>query len=100
MLPPMKYITKSIEIIKNDDNIEFVTLPQIDLSNVLKEMTDSLCQVTETGDSIMNYYKYNTKMVKTYFAEPQLVVTQKGSEGFGLCRTATGSDAERQRGLR
>ena len=83
MLPPMKYITKSIEIIKNDDNIEFVTLPQIDLSNVLKEMTDSLCQVTETGDSIMNYYKYNTKMVKTYFAEPQLVVTQKGSEGFG-----------------
>ena len=83
LLPPMKYITKSIEIIKNDDNIEFVTLPQIDLSNVLKEMTDSLCQVTETGDSIMNYYKYNTKMVKTHFAEPQLVVTQKGSEGFG-----------------
>ena len=83
LLPPMKYITKSIEIIKNDDNIEFVTLPQIDLTNVLKEMTDSLCQVTETGDSIMNYYKYNTKMVKTYFAEPQLVVTQKGSEGFG-----------------
>ena len=31
----------------------------------------------------MNYYKYNTKMVKTYFAEPQLVVTQKGSEAFG-----------------
>ena len=83
LLPPMKYITKSIEIIKNDDNIEFVTLPQIDLTNVLKEMTDSLCQVTETGDSVLNYYKYNTKMVKTYFAEPQLVVTQKGSEGFG-----------------
>ena len=83
LLPPLKYITKSIEIIKNDDNIEFVTLPQIDLTNVLKEMTDSLCQVTETGDSVLNYYKYNTKMVKTYFAEPQLVVTQKGSEGFG-----------------
>ncbi len=83
LLPPLKYITKSIEIIKNDDNIEFLTLPQIDLSNVLKELTDSLRQVTETGDSILNYYKYNTKMVKTYFAEPQLVVTQKGSEGFG-----------------
>ena len=83
LLPPLKYITKSIEIIKNDDNIEFVTLPQIDLTNVLKEMTDSLWQVTETGDSILNYYKYNTKMVKTHFAEPQLVVTQKGSEGFG-----------------
>lgn len=53
LLPPMKYITKSIEIIKNDDNIEFITLPQIDLTNVLKEMTDSLCQVTETGDSVL-----------------------------------------------
>ena len=83
LLPPLKYITKSIEIIKNDDNIEFVTLPQIDLTNVLKEMTDSLRLPTAAGDSVWNYYKYNTKMVKTHFAEPQLLVTQKGSEGFG-----------------
>ena len=51
-MPPLKYITKSIEIIKNKDNIEFVTLPQIDLTNVLKETTDSLLQVNELGDSV------------------------------------------------
>ena len=83
LLPPLKYITKSIEIIKNDDNIEFLTLPQIDLTSVRKEQQDSLRQATAAGDSVWNYYKYNTKMVKTYFAEPQLVVTQKGSEAFG-----------------
>ena len=83
LLPPLKYIVSDIELPKNKDHIEFASLSQIDLSNVLKEMTDSLCQATETGDSVWNYYKYNTKMVKTYFAEPQLVVTQKGSEGFG-----------------
>ena len=83
LLPPLKYFVSDIELPKNKDHIEFVSLPQIDLSNVLKELTDSLRQATETGDSVWNYYKYNTKMVKTYFAEPQLVVTQKGSEGFG-----------------
>ncbi|MBR3473266.1 MAG: LamG domain-containing protein, partial [Prevotella sp.] len=83
LLPPLKYFVSDIELPKNQDNIEFASLPQIDLSNVLKELTDSLRQVTETGDSVWNYYKYNTKMVKTYFAEPQLVVTQKGSEAFG-----------------
>ena len=81
-LPPLKYIVKSIEIPKNPA-IEFTTLPQIDLTNVRKEMKDSLDVATETGDTITQYYTYNTKMVKTYFAEPQLVVTQTNSEGFG-----------------
>ena len=83
LLPPLKYFVSDIELPKNQDNIEFASLPQIDLTGVLKELTDSLKQVTETGDSVWNYYKYNTKMVKTYFAEPQLLVTQKGSEAFG-----------------
>ena len=83
LLPPLKYFVSDIELPKNKDHIEFASLSQIDLSNVLKELTDSLRQATETGDSVWNYYKYNTKMVKTHFAEPQLVVTQKGSEGFG-----------------
>ena len=76
LLPPLKYITKSIEIIKNDDNIEFVTLPQIDLTNVLKTESDSLQQISENGDSVYNYYKYHTKMVKTYYAQPQVEITQ------------------------
>ena len=82
LLPPLKYIVKSIEIPKNPA-IEFITLPQIDLTSVRKELKDSLKVATETGDTITQYYTYNTKMVKTYFAEPQLVVTQKDSEGFG-----------------
>ena len=76
LLPPLKYITKSIEIIKNDDNIEFLTLPQIDLTNVLKTESDSLQQISENGDSVSNYYKYHTKMVKTYYAQPQVEITQ------------------------
>ena len=42
-LPPLKYIVKNIEIPKNPD-IEFNILPEIDLSNVLKEQIDSLWQ--------------------------------------------------------
>ncbi len=76
LLPPLKYITKSIEIIKNKDNIEFLTLPQIDLTNVLKTESDSLLQVNEQGDSVCSYYKYHTKMVKTYYAQPQVEITQ------------------------
>ena len=79
-LPPLKYIVKSIEIIKNDDNIEFVTLPQIDLTNVLKTESDSLQQISENGDSVYNYYKYHTKMVKTYYAQPQVEITQPGMD--------------------
>ena len=94
LLPPLKYITKSIEIIKNKDNIEFVTLPQIDLSNVLKEMTDSLLQVNEQGDSVWHSYTYNTKMVKTHYAEPQMDISQPGSPAgvFGM-KDYQGEDA-------
>ena len=94
LLPPLKYITKSIEIIKNKDNIEFVTLPQIDLTNVLKETTDSLLQVNEQGDSVWYSYTYNTKMVKTHYAEPQMDISQPGSPAgvFGM-KDYKGEDA-------
>ena len=75
LLPPLKYIVKSIEIPKNP-GIEFTTLPQIDLTNVLKTESDSLQQISENGDSVYNYYKYHTKMVKTYYAQPQVEITQ------------------------
>ena len=86
LLPPLKYITKSIVLKNNRDNIEFTTLPQIDLSNVLKEMTDSLLQVNEQGDSVWHNYTYNTKMVKTHYAEPQMDISQPGSPAgvFGM----------------
>ena len=76
LLPPLKYITKSIVLKNNRDNIEFTTLPQIDLTNVLKTESDSLQQISENGDSVYNYYKYHTKMVKTYYPQPQVEITQ------------------------
>ena len=84
MLPPLKYTTKSIAIPQNKDDIEFSSLPEIDLTSVRKEMTDSLKQATEDGDSVWNYYKYNTKMVKTHFAQPEVALWQeKGDGAFG-----------------
>ena len=84
-LPPLKYITKSISIDKNR-SVEFTTLPQIDLTNVIMENSDSLKIATEQGDSVWNYYKYHTKMVKTYFATPQVDISQPKSEKgvFGI----------------
>ena len=88
LLPPLKYITKSIELVEHEKNpdIEFTILPEIDLSNPLKELTDSLRQVNELGDSVWNYYTYNAKMVKTYFAKPQVDISQprSGKGVFGI----------------
>ena len=84
-LPPLKYTTKSIRIDKNPD-IEFTTLPEIDLTNVLKEVKDSLKQLSVNGDSVFNYYKYHTKMVKAYYSNPIVELSQPKSEAgvFGL----------------
>jgi hypothetical protein len=77
-LPPLKYIMKSVEIINNKDNIEFTSLPEIDLTNPLTKLTDSICRVTEQGDTVYNSYTYNTKKVFTHYATPQVDVTEKG----------------------
>ena len=88
LLPPLKYITKDIELVEKDKNpdIEFTILPEIDLSNPVKEQTDSLRQATAQGDSVWNYYTYNAKMVKTYFATPQVDISQPRSDKgvFGI----------------
>ena len=83
LLPPLNYITKSIRVDKNPD-VEFTTLPQVDLTNVRKELSDSLKQPTANGDTLWNYYKYNTKMVQSYFAKPKVSLWQVGGDGaFG-----------------
>ena len=83
LLPPLNYTTKSIRIDNNPD-AEFTSLPQVDLTNVRKEMKDSLKQLSIGGDSVWNYYKYNTKMVQTYFAKPKVELWQEGGNGaFG-----------------
>jgi hypothetical protein len=82
LLPPLKYAMKGINIDSNSD-IEFVSLSEIDLTNVQKELTDSLRLPTVSGDSVMRYYKYNTKLVRTYFAQPQIDVWQSQISGDG-----------------
>ena len=76
LLPPLKYFTKSVSIDSNPD-IEFSSLPEIDLTNPSKELNDSL-------DS--HSYSYNTKQVWTYYAQPQLDVRETGYEPgvFGI----------------
>lgn len=82
MLPPLKYITKSIKVDSIPD-IEFTVLPEIDLTK-LKEFKDSLLVPTENGDSVWNYYSYNTKHISTYFAKPEVIYWQKNGNGaFG-----------------
>ncbi len=80
MLPPLRYITKSIVIDSDKDHtMEFTELPEIDLTNARKVLTDSLKQAVEGGDSVWNRYKYNTKMIRTFFAQPKLDMVQKGT---------------------
>lgn len=82
-LPPLKYIVRSVEI-KSHDAYEFLSLPEIDLTSVQKVQKDSMKVATEEGDSVWNYFSYNTKMVQTYFAEPQVSLWQvNGDGGFG-----------------
>lgn len=84
LLPPLNYVTKSIRVNSNPD-IEFNSLPQIDLTNVKKEEKDSLKRASELQEGEANqYYTYNTKMVSTHYATPEVRMWQKNSgAGFG-----------------
>ena len=85
LLPPLKYITKSISIKSNSD-IVFSSLPEIDLTNALKELKDSLNIDQEGNEGEWKYYAYNTKMIRSYFAQPQLDMVEgsnpKGAYGI------------------
>ena len=78
MLPPLKYITKSVRVDKNPD-IEFSSLPEIDLTGVMKTLQDSLLIETDGGNQVCRYYKYNTKKVFAHYAIPTLEVWQEGN---------------------
>ena len=83
LLPPLKYTVQSIKIGSNDQ-IEFTELPEIDLTSAKELRSDSVLMVNEaSADTTWVKYSYVAKMVKTYYAPPQLIVTQKGSKGFG-----------------
>ena len=77
-IPPLKYTVKSIVVDSNKDKIQFTELPELDLS-VAKELgKDSLRVPVDGGnDSIWVRYGYHTKMVRTYYAQPQMDVVEK-----------------------
>ena len=82
-LPPLKYTIKSI-VIGSNENIEFGSLPEVDLTSVQKVIKDSMKVVTAKGDNAVRYYSYNTKMVQTYMADPQVSLWQvNGAGAFG-----------------
>lgn len=97
LLPPLKYTVKSIDVPKNDE-VEFTSLPEIDLTNPISFQVDTLMN---TSDNIYNVdnlnnltdisdisniedkyedldistYKYNKKMVQAWYTRPTLEVT-------------------------
>jgi hypothetical protein len=80
LLPPLKYKVKSINV---KSGIDFGTLPEIDLTSVSQEQTDSITEIFDDGKEQKQSYTYNTKMVKTYFADPQLELIQMSVNGEG-----------------
>ena len=84
-LPPFKYVMKSVTIDKNPE-VEFTSLQEVDLTNPLQMFTDSIIRVNEQGDTVTNGYRYHTKKVLTWYAQPQVDVREKGhpAGAFGL----------------
>ena len=82
LLPPLKYKVKSLRIDSNPD-IDFGSLPEIDLTVISQEQTNEVTEILEDDTEQKRSYTYNTKMVKTYFAEPQLELIQMSVNGEG-----------------
>ena len=80
MLPPLKYRVDDISIPTNPD-VAFTDLKEIDMTNVIAIQVDTLFSVTNNADNdsiVIAYdlYKYNQKMVSTWYAQPQLEITE------------------------
>ena len=82
LVPPLKYKVKSLLIESNHD-IEFGSLPEIDLTNVAQQKIDSIKVMSSDSVEVTKTYTYNTKMIKTYFSEPKLELWQMSINGEG-----------------
>ena len=78
LLPPLRYKIKSIGIDNNPD-IAFLSLPEINLTNCLQEYSDEILPEDRAPSLLIgpDKYKYNTKKIFTYWALPQIDVTEK-----------------------
>ena len=91
LLPPLKYQVVSIDISKNPDPT-FADLPEIDLTNPIAYNVDTLLNVSKDENSNVSLgvpiYKYNQKMVSTWYASPVLEVTDANDDldigAFGI----------------
>ena len=85
-LPPLRYVVKDIDIPGNPD-IDFGVQSDVDLTSPMTTSTDSLLHWDEVvGDSVWHSYTYNVKKVYTYYAQPEISITEKGhpAGAFGL----------------
>ena len=84
LLPPLKYRVRSIQMKSDKSDVEFTSLGEVDLTNMYADLTDSLMLYNDNGETVYEYYHYNTKMVKTWFAPPQVDLWQENGKGaFG-----------------
>ena len=94
LLPPLKYVVKSVGVDKNLD-IDFGTQPEIDLTKPGMVLTDTLRHWDDSvGDSVTVTYKYNTKKMFTHYATPEISITEKNHDPgiFGLQEIAYKDD--------
>ena len=82
LVPPLKYKMKSLRIDSNPD-IEFGSLPEIDLTTVAQQKYDSLKVISSDSVEVTKTYTYNTKMIKTYYSAPKLELWQVSVNGEG-----------------
>ena len=85
-LPPLRYVVKDIELPGNPD-IDFGVQSDVDLTSPTATRTDSLLHWDDVvGDSVWHSYTYNVKKVYTYYAQPEISITEKGhpAGAFGL----------------
>ena len=79
LLPPLKYVCNLS--VDNNQGIDFGSQSEIDLTKVGITFTDSLRHWdASVGDSVTVTYKYNTKKVFTYYAPPEVTITEKGHD--------------------
>ncbi len=80
MLPPLNYTVSKIEV-PNNPLVAFADLPEIDMTNPSKIQVDTLINLTvdQESDTLFSTdpqsYRYNEKLVSTWYATPTLEVT-------------------------
>ena len=84
LLPPLKYKVKSLRV-DNNPEIEFFSLPEINLTNGVQEYTDKILPEDRDANLVIgpDSYKYHTKQLFTYYAPPQIDVTDKANGTTG-----------------